>query len=461
VYNSSLVELGKKLLACAKDGDTEGVRLLMSRGAPFTTDWLGTSPLHLTAKFGKVDTCEVLLRAGCSRDARTKVDKTPLHIAAQEGHSDICELMLNHGADVDARDMLRMTPLHWAVERGCTQTVELLLKHGANTNLESKFDKTVLEIASENGRPDIFELLRNAEKYRVLAIDSGGGAEGGGEEENLVVSQQEVVSTGNYLGHSVQVENSGRKSLQIQNRLPAGYQLVKPLVETPPAQIGLDPVQLALNSVGEGDLGDLSEMETAQDEAMKLLASHGITMLPEEPSSLPAHNLTLTEAGKLALSHSSKPSSNNLRVNLSHSLKSPSSPHLTKVVKLQSSPAKQPVSSPTSSPAASNKPIRVIKLTPAQAEAFKKSRAAGQVMFSKEKLLASSANGQSELLPASKKIIKLEPQKPARADKEELQSKLELQLAQKAEEAERLREETRQREMECEKLKAQLKALSS
>ena len=110
VYNSSLVELGKKLLACAKDGDTEGVRLLMSRGAPFTTDWLGTSPLHLTAKYGKVDTCEVLLRAGCSRDARTKVDKTPLHIAAQEGHTDICDLMLNHGADVDARDMV--SPSH-------------------------------------------------------------------------------------------------------------------------------------------------------------------------------------------------------------------------------------------------------------------------------------------------------------------------------------------------------------
>ena len=54
----------------------------------------------------KVDTCEVLLRAGCSRDARTKVDKTPLHVAAQEGHTEICELLLSQGADVDARDMV-------------------------------------------------------------------------------------------------------------------------------------------------------------------------------------------------------------------------------------------------------------------------------------------------------------------------------------------------------------------
>lgn len=36
----SLVELGKKLLLSAKEGDTEQVRLLMSLGAPFTTDWV-------------------------------------------------------------------------------------------------------------------------------------------------------------------------------------------------------------------------------------------------------------------------------------------------------------------------------------------------------------------------------------------------------------------------------------
>jgi hypothetical protein len=36
----SLVELGKKLLLSAKDGDTDQVRLLMSKGAPFTTDWV-------------------------------------------------------------------------------------------------------------------------------------------------------------------------------------------------------------------------------------------------------------------------------------------------------------------------------------------------------------------------------------------------------------------------------------
>ena len=196
--------------------------------------------------------------------------------------------------------------------------------------------------------------------------------------------------------------------------------------------------------------------------------------LPEEPASLPAHNLTLTEAGKLALSDSSKPAGK-----ISLASKSPagsSRSALTKVVKLQSSPVKL---SPASSPGTggSNKPIRVIKLTPAQAEAFKQSRAAGQVMFSKEKLLSplssivSKENTDqylnknilppSELEPPSKKMIRLDTEKPSGPSKEELQTKLEQELARKAEEADRLREETRLRDLECEKLKQQLKALSS
>ena len=39
-----------------------------------------------------LETCEVLLRAGISKDARTKVDRTPLHFAVYEGHEKMVEL---------------------------------------------------------------------------------------------------------------------------------------------------------------------------------------------------------------------------------------------------------------------------------------------------------------------------------------------------------------------------------
>lgn len=41
----SIMDLGKMLLVCAKDGDTSKVHELMSRGAPFTTDWVRHLPI--------------------------------------------------------------------------------------------------------------------------------------------------------------------------------------------------------------------------------------------------------------------------------------------------------------------------------------------------------------------------------------------------------------------------------
>ncbi|EDO27681.1 predicted protein, partial [Nematostella vectensis] len=90
----SLVDLGKKLLEASRKGLDDEVQSLMQSGAPFTTDWLGTSSLHLAAQHGHAKTAEVLLRAGVSRDARTKVDRTPLHMASQNGHLEIVELLL-------------------------------------------------------------------------------------------------------------------------------------------------------------------------------------------------------------------------------------------------------------------------------------------------------------------------------------------------------------------------------
>ncbi|XP_039628752.1 GA-binding protein subunit beta-1 isoform X1 [Polypterus senegalus] len=156
----SLVDLGKKLLDAARAGQDDEVRILMANGAPFTTDWLGTSPLHLSAQYGHYSTTEVLLRAGVSRDARTKVDRTPLHMAAAEGHARIVEVLLKHGADVNAKDMLKMTALHWATEHGHREVVELLIKYGADVHVQSKFCKNALDIAIDNANEELAEILQ-------------------------------------------------------------------------------------------------------------------------------------------------------------------------------------------------------------------------------------------------------------------------------------------------------------
>ncbi|KAM6112635.1 GA-binding protein subunit beta-2 isoform 2-T4 [Phoenicopterus ruber ruber] len=165
----SLVDLGKRLLEAARKGEDDEVRKLMASGAPFTTDWLGTSPLHLAAQYGHYSTAEVLLRAGVSRDARTKVDRTPLHMAAADGHTHIVELLIRNGADVNAKDMLKMTALHWATEYNHRDVVELLIKYGADVHAFSKFDKSAFDIALDKNNPETLVMLQEAMQNQVNA----------------------------------------------------------------------------------------------------------------------------------------------------------------------------------------------------------------------------------------------------------------------------------------------------
>ncbi|NXI43253.1 GABP2 protein, partial [Galbula dea] len=163
----SLVDLGKRLLEAARHGADAEVRKLMASGAPFTTDWLGTSPLHLAAQHGHYSTAEVLLRAGVSRDARTKVDRTPLHMAAADGHARIVELLIRNGADVNAKDMLKMTALHWATEHNHPEVVELLIRYGADVHAFSKFDKSAFDIALDKNNPETLVMLQEAMQNQV------------------------------------------------------------------------------------------------------------------------------------------------------------------------------------------------------------------------------------------------------------------------------------------------------
>lgn len=350
----SLVDLGKRLLESAKLGETEEVRLLMSNGAPFTTDWLGSSPLHMAAQYGHLATAEVLLRAGISKDARTKVDRTPLHIAAQEGHVEIVELLIKHGAEVDAKDMLRMTPLHWAVERGHMKVILCLLKHNADTNSLNKFNKTPFDIAEYNRQKEIIEVLEyhttnparskdnTATNKPVQLLPLPPAVNPVIKRAVPVTSKTDTVS----IGHAENVNKATTSSPTIvtataaaTSATPTSTANAKSSTQRPILlQANLAHIQKAAAAAAaaggttktlssdseEGDSSDQSctnvlatlaalaeatapNATISTSEALQWLESHGITMLPTDNSTVVAsaiesgHTVALTEAGKLAL----------------------------------------------------------------------------------------------------------------------------------------------------------------
>ena len=252
-------------------------------------------------------------------------------------------------------------------------------------------------------------------------------------------------------------------------------------------------------------------MISSQDDALKLLASHGITMLGEQETPVTPNSLSLTEAGKLALFSTS--TSNNQSVGQSFSLASRTSlggvgrpqilntapltaarssvqtisKPITKVVTLNSKPVAPPSTS------GNNKASRVIKLTPAQFAAIKKGKA-GQIV-----LPALSSQGRRETItlrnpslpatshvvtrnpslsfasnpvssrssgialasPVPRKVIRLENPSSSVGDKSELARRLQKELEEKEREKDRYRREIHKREEEADRIKAQLKALSS
>lgn len=314
----SIVELGKQLLLSAKNGDTETVRELMCRGAPFTTDCLGTSALHLAAQNNHTETAEVLLRAGISRDARTKVDRTPLHMAAYEGHHQMAQLLLSYGADVDSKDMLKMTPLHWAVEREHVEVMHVLLEHGADANATSKFDKTPISLALEHDRLDLVDILQ--QEREIIGIQA--------QQQNQASSAELEVATHNLIQLEAETETAEEEQHKLelsQQQSQSKRKLTQvPVTKKPRMILQQIHVPPSTEIETEKEIKDTEEMNTnnisnnkkrkdvttmsAVNKQFRLLEAHGITMIPMDDDASIVENamesgrtVVLTEAGKLAL----------------------------------------------------------------------------------------------------------------------------------------------------------------
>lgn len=156
-----LLDLGKRLLEATKEGKVGLVReLVVDSGAPFTSDWLDTTALHIAAQNGFSEIAEILIQGGINKDARTKLKRTPLHLAAQSGSLEVVDLLIRNGSDVNCCDMLKMTPLHWAVERRHICVVRRLLMANADYKIKSKFQLTPLDIAKNSSFFEIVELFK-------------------------------------------------------------------------------------------------------------------------------------------------------------------------------------------------------------------------------------------------------------------------------------------------------------
>jgi ankyrin repeat protein len=164
-------------------GDREAVRALLQQGADVNmAQGDGMTALHWAAERGDAAMAEMLLYAGASVKATTRIgDYRPLHLAAKSGSAPIIELMIKSGADVDAvTSNSGATALHFAAASGSAEAVTALLDAGADANArEGLWKQTPLMFAASLNRADAIRALMakgadpDIRSYVRTPIDNG------------------------------------------------------------------------------------------------------------------------------------------------------------------------------------------------------------------------------------------------------------------------------------------------
>ncbi|XP_051272906.1 poly [ADP-ribose] polymerase tankyrase-2-like isoform X3 [Dicentrarchus labrax] len=219
--NDRTKDMMTPLHLAAEKGHNDVIEVLVKHEAKVNAvDHLGQTPLHRAARCGHLQTCRLLLNAGCDPlltslqglspselgnesvqeilqaegvlIRNSEVDRqlleasktgdvetvkklctmqnvnctdvegrqsTPLHFAAGYNRLAVVQFLLQHGADVHAKDKGGLVPLHNACSYGHYEVAELLVIHGAVVNVADLWKFTPLHEAAAKGKYDICKLL--------------------------------------------------------------------------------------------------------------------------------------------------------------------------------------------------------------------------------------------------------------------------------------------------------------
>lgn len=220
LLSASTVPAPPDVAQAAKRGDREAVRALLQQGADVNmAEGDGMTALHWAAERGDADMASMLLYAGASVKAVTRIGQyTPLHLASKSGSAPVVDALLKAGADVKAvTSNSGATALHFAAAAGSAPAVTSLLNAGAEIDArEGYWEQTPLMFAASLNRAEVIRLLLS--KGADASLKSHAGLADG----RLNAANQAQAARQNELLTALQANGATPTPSQVQAAIEAG-----------------------------------------------------------------------------------------------------------------------------------------------------------------------------------------------------------------------------------------------
>jgi ankyrin repeat protein len=160
IKDISLSKRSNALCAAVAFQHLKIVELLLVSGVDIKEEYQGAAAIYFASYGGNVKIVQKLIehKANVNQQELRK-GYAPLHIASKNGHYEIVKLLFTNGANLNLETRYKTIPLHEAILKGHKEVIIFLINQGSDINKKDNQGHSILDYACNAGDKETVKLL--------------------------------------------------------------------------------------------------------------------------------------------------------------------------------------------------------------------------------------------------------------------------------------------------------------